>query len=676
MLPHFQRQYSWERRNWQTLLEDAFAIYQEYEQGQEPEHFLGSLVVINDGIRDGIIPAFNLVDGQQRLTTISLLLCAFHDLIRDEEPITARATRKFLFNLDTEGDIQFKVLPTNKYGDRAAYQAILTGRNPGATESSIPAAYNFLRQELSRKLADGQIVSKTFFEVLANCFQVVFIELGKEESPYKIFESLNAKGKPLSQADLVRNYIAMRLPSGKQEKVFTDYWAKIEALLQERRTVGRSRIGELTAFIRHYLAIESRILCSEEHIYARFRDRCERLSDDAFVEEIARLCRFAEYYNKLLRPEHEPDLEIRGGLLRLNILEVQPSYPLLLAAYDARESWLKQKDFKTLLEVLENYVVRRYLCGEPSNYLSKAFLPLWRDAVELMDAGLGIEMGGAGVNFGDALTRSIITRNYPPDRQVQQAVRTVKLYDQRNQNKVGLVLETINRHLSQDAGAYTVLIGKATIEHILPQTLSSEWKAELGEHAEQIYQDYLHTLGNLTLLSSEWNATLSNSSFSSKKLLLAGHGLRLNQGYFSQDIPRWDETAIIQRADSIASEVLEIWASLGEPPAVPEKNYGQPNAIVIRGERVEIPNKTWRQVRACVLEWVVKNYPQDFARLRRTINIFDDSIEGKNYPRSWHQLSNGVWAYCNGSARQQMNYCHRILATVGIQESEWQLEEA
>ncbi|MBW4636815.1 MAG: DUF262 domain-containing protein [Gloeocapsa sp. UFS-A4-WI-NPMV-4B04] len=296
VLPHFQREYSWGKSNWETLLNDALAIYEEYQPEKEPEHFLGSLVVINDGTINGVIPAFKVVDGQQRLTTISLLFCALRDIVQETHPGLARRIQRMLVNADEDGNVHFKLLPTTKYGDRDLYTKVILGEVITTTESNIPSAHAYSSKELKRKIDISEVIPEQFFIVLSNCFQVVFINLSHDESPYKIFESLNAKGKSLSQADLVRNYIAMKLPVAQQASVFTTQWEKIENLLQEKRTVGKSRLGELTAFIRHYLAMCSRVLCSEEHIYARFRDRLEKeFTTQAFIEEIANLRRFAEY---------------------------------------------------------------------------------------------------------------------------------------------------------------------------------------------------------------------------------------------------------------------------------------------------------------------------------------------------------------------------------------------
>lgn len=668
VLPHFQRQYSWDKSNWQTLLDDALAIYEEYNPDKEPEHFLGSLVVINDGTKNGFITAFTLVDGQQRLTTISLLLCAFRDLIDSTQSRLVNRIQKLLVNSDADGEAYFKLLPTNKYGDRQAYVSLIQKAEFGETESKIPLAYQYFYKELDKLFKSETIEPEKLLLILSNCFQVVFIELNKDESPYKIFESLNAKGKPLSQADLVRNYVAMKLPTAKQEKVFTEHWEKIENLLQESRTVGKSRIGELTAFLRHYLATHSRGLCSEAHTYARFRDRCEEFQqDNDFIQEIALLRRFAECYNKLLRPEYEKNLEIRNALLRLNVLEIQTAYPFLLMVYIAYEQKdLSIEQFVQTLYVLENYIVRRYICREQTNYLNKMFPTLWRDVNDEVREDL---------SFEEALRRVLISKNYPADYRIQQAIRSNKIYDDQSREKICLILESINRHLSKDSGGFTVLDGKATIEHLMPQTLREEWKVELGENFERVYQDYLNTLGNLTLVTQEWNSSLSNSPFLYKKQILEKHELRLNRDYFSGEIDRWNEQAILDRADFLSEKLLEVWSALGEPTPIEKVVYGKPVAITILGERIEIPNKTWRQVRVITVEWILQNRPQDFHKVREAIGIFDDSIEGKNYPRDWHRLSNGVWVYQSSSAKQHITYCRRILATIGISEFDWSIEE-
>jgi len=374
-LPAFQREYSWDKKQWDALLNDAFAIYDEYDPDDDnpPEHFLGSLVVINEGEHNSDIETYKLVDGQQRLTTISLMCCALRNLAESKHKKLAQKYNKLLVNSneDPDNDAFYKLIPTNKYGDKLAYQSIINNQsiNP-KLESSIPIAFRYIYEKVNEKLESGDIFPDNFYNIIVKCFQVVYIDLNKNESPYKIFESLNAKGKDLSQADLVRNYIAMRLPIKQQDRIFNKNWAKIEGLLQEKRTVGRSRIGELTAFVRHYLAAKSKNLCAEEHIYARFRDRCERhfSKENNFIDEIITLSKFAEYYDCLLRPSSEKDVSISVQLKRLNNLDLSTAYPFLIMLYDAYSTQkITKNQFVDVLKTVENYLVRRYLNGQPTN---------------------------------------------------------------------------------------------------------------------------------------------------------------------------------------------------------------------------------------------------------------------------------------------------------------------
>ncbi|MEG4998329.1 DUF262 domain-containing protein [Microcoleus sp. B4-D4] len=673
VMPHFQRQYSWETREWKDLLEDAIAIYDEYDPDREPEHFIGSLVVINDGTR-GIMTAFNLVDGQQRLTTLSLIFLVLRDIIKPTDQKLANKINKFVVNSDEEGegDVYFKLLPTKKYGDRQAYQAIiLEGNYNQFTESGIPKAYNYFRHEIESKVKEGELDIGKFFTVLQNCFQLVFIELNKDENPYHIFESLNAKGKPLTQADLVRNYIAMMLPTSQQENAFTKYWEKIEELLQEKRKVGKSGMGELTAFLRHYLAMQTRNLCAESHIYARFRDYCKKLDDQEFVLEIANLLKFAEYYNKLLRPETEVNQDIQTALIRLNTFDLSTAYPFLLMLYDEYKSQnIDLEEFIESLTLLENYLVRRYICGKQTNYLNKMFPSIWKD-VEAM------KNEDEEITLPEALQKVLIAKQYPNDNDVRQSINSRQLYEKNNQ-KIYLVIDTINRHLSKGTGGFTVLDQNPTIEHILPQTLSEDWKSDLGGEFQQIYRDYLHTLGNLTLVTSEWNAQLSNSSFLVKKQKLAEHALRINNDYFSQSINRWDEKAILERANFLSIKLIEIWPSLGEHEVFPTRTSGKPKLIKICGDEIPLSKQTWRQVTIQCCEWVIKNRSDSFekARISLTKSNFRDNMLDKNSSeiKRWHELSNGCWVHVDKTVSQHKEFCRRFLAAVGISEADWSIE--
>ncbi len=663
-LPYFQREYAWEQQNWQTLLNDIVDLYNIYDEEKPPEHFMGSLVVINEGMVHGTVPVFKLVDGQQRLITITLILCALAEIIKTSHPELHNKIRKYITNPDEPGEHRYKLLPTSKYKDRKTFISIIDNNlsHELTNGSRILPAYDFYLKEFSTRLYDGALEIERLFLVIINCLQVVFISLNGEEKPYQIFESLNAKGKPLTQADLVRNYIAMKLPEARQPEVFENHWSKIEELLQEKRLVGKSRLGELTAFLRHYLAFRSGVLGNEEHVYARFRDRIEAEFNDTekFEQEIITLQRFSGYYDRFLRPVHESDGDIRQKLKRLNILELSTAFPFLLALFDAQSRQeINKEQLLEALEIIENYSIRRYLTGEPTNYLNKVFPALWKD-VDL-------------TNFIPSLKEVILQRNYPADYAVLQKGITRRVYDNSSttRSKTTLVLETINVHLSlsQNQGGYTVLDNAPTIEHILPQTPSEQWKADVGENFNLVYDQYLDTLGNLTLVTSEWNSTLSNLPISQKRSKLAGHALLLNQQYFSQPISCWDDSAIKERANFLLTKVLEIWPAIGEITPPRQLIGVKPVKVIFLGD--EIPVSSWRDVIAKTTESIaglVDNF-EVFA------SSFPTYLSTAQFRGRCRQLANGWYVYVNLSANAVRSFCQSLVTKAGFTLNDWQVIE-
>lgn len=653
VLPHFQREYAWDKENWDILMSDLWDVYDIYNPDDEPEHFMGALVVIQDGTRNGTIPAFKLVDGQQRLTTISVLLCVLGKLVKDSHPALYKRIRKVLLNLDEKALLYYKLVPTAKQGDREAYLTILTHEaSPAGSESRIAGAFDYFLRHLRAKI--NRIDPEKLALVILNCLHVVFITLDQKERPYEIFESLNAKGKPLTAPDLVRNYIAMKLPEDDQETVFNRYWLGIEALLNENRT--RLGIGELTAFLRHYISLRSFSLCARDRVYPRFRERMEKefASTEAFIGEIETLYRYAVYYDRLLRPDHEPEKSVSVRLKRLNMLETTTAYPFLMQVYaDWEAGTLGAEQVVEILDIIENYTMRRYLANMPSNYTNKLFPALYRE----IDTGY----------YSDTLRRALITKNYPSDHFIREVMKGRSLYEAKAQPRLVFVLESINRHLSRDTGGYTVLDDSATIEHIFPQTPSDDWKNALSnDELDDILRDYVHTLGNLTLVTREWNSSLSNSAYPTKKQKLAHHALLMNSAYFSHpDAPQaWDKSAILARTDALTTILLQIWESMGEATADDGDYTGKkPYALTILGDTYEVTS--WRAVlikmteiglEFDVFEQMRERFPRTFSP-----DVRDNSI----------QLANGWWLYTPKSANAVMDFCKKTTDLIGLSDDEW-----
>jgi uncharacterized protein with ParB-like and HNH nuclease domain len=656
ILPHFQREYAWDRSNWETLLDDVFSIYKIYDPPRnEPEHFMGALVVISDGNRSGTIPAFKLVDGQQRLVTISLALCALGNVIEKTHSSVHRKIRKLLENEDEVGLLRYKLVPTEKYDDRRTYTAIIDGKlstSDFESRSRIISAYDYLFKQLRNRINSG-IDAERLFLVFANCLQVVFIDLDQRERPYEIFESLNAKGRALTQPDLIRNYIAMMLPEEYQQEAF-DAWARIEDLLRESRTV--SRIGELTAFLRHYLGFRNGALPNKEHVYARFRDQMKGKFDNpsSFVQEIYVLQGGAEIYDRFLRPEHEADVGIKQALERLGLLESTTAYPFLLFLFEQYHlGSIRRMDLIEGLQTIENYLMRRYLAGESTQYTSRMFPTLERDIV--LD------------NIGHSLREALLRRNYPTDLRIREVLPTLLMYEKRDNSLLEFLLSEINQYLSRGSGGYTILDGAATIEHIMPQDPSPIWKSHLGDSWKETYRDYLHTLGNLTIVTQEWNSKLSNAPFAEKRELFARHALKLNSSYFSELIPSWDAQAIRERAAKLTDIALAIWAAFGEPPAVVRPRKQKPATLIVRGEQYETAN--WRDVSFQMIEAAINLEPN--------FESFVEDLSSRYLTREPRErakeLSNGWWLYMSLSSDDVMALCERVAKTVGLEDDEWQI---
>lgn len=619
---------------------------------------MGSLVVIEEDSKKSLYQAYTLVDGQQRLTTISLMLCALRDCLEDANPIR-NAIQRYLFNVSAEGDLRFKIVPTVKYDDRRSYCAILDGDTAEGLRSRIGEAYSFFHTNLRTLLGKPKMDPQRLFDCMLGSLFIVFIELDRTDKPYKIFESLNAKGKPLSEADLVRNYIAMQLPPKLQQQVFDSYWSNIEDRLPERRKT--ANIPELTAFLRHYLAFHSGSLPREDQVYRRFRHRIENdltANRGEFVREIETLHRFSAYYDKLLRPANEPAEQIQAQLERLNVLESTTAYPLLIYFYDLHDNEaIGEDEFVQVLRVVENYLVRRFLAGEPTNYHNSMFASLARE--------LAITGGQSAANLKSALGQ----RNYPSDNRLVQRLEWNRIYSAGKSRRIVLILDMLNRHLSAGSGGFDVLDGPGTIEHIMPQSLSDDWKTYLGESWQEIHRELLNTIGNLTIVTQEWNSKLSNSPFSRKRKKLQDHAISLNSKYFACGIHSWDADAIRKRTEHLARLMLEVWPAFAEAPLSEGVKGKTPLTLTVLDNRFVV--RSWRGM---VLQMVnCLHDMQLLTDLENTLREFEWWItrDPGGLRRYYRQSSAGWWIQVNISAENSVHFCTMLAKFCGLSDDCW-----
>ncbi len=530
VVPLFQRPYSWERQEWQTLWDDIAELCD--SENPHP-HFFGSIVTIPARSVPEGVAKYSLIDGQQRYTTISILFAAVRQVAKQngEQILAEEIYERFLINKFSNGNDRFKLLPTQ--GDREQYQMLIREQPPNNDDSRLAKAYRFFESQVRK----AGIELRKLKEVVEKSLTIVRVLLDEKDDPYLVFESLNAKGRSLSQADLIRNYFLMRIDANKQDEIHRQFWRPIEEKLEEKK---------LTEFIRHYLVMRRGDFVKASETYFTLTTYVEKENRNA-DEELKTLCRFSTYYAKLLELHREPNDDIAQSLSRLNRLEVTTAYPFLLACYeDYANKTLSETDFLQVLQILENFIVRRFVCKIPTNQLNKVFAPLYR------------QVKAANFTFVESLKDILETRNYPKDYEFERNLRDAKLYGSGDRRvKTKFILENLEKSFEHREKA---LLDDLEIEHIMPQTLTDWWKSHLGENSELVHEANLDTLGNLTLTG--YNPELSNSNFDSKKSIYADSHLELNS-YFAE-IETWNESDIRLRGSELAKKCLEIWKYFGK----------------------------------------------------------------------------------------------------------------
>jgi len=529
IIPLFQRPYEWEEKHWETLWDDAL---ERYEVQKDLSHFMGTIVTMPSRSVPVGVSKHLVIDGQQRLTTLAILLCA----IRDELPESAKTEKSriqnhYLINDGYESWDYLKILPTQD--DRESFLSLVKG-DDFKERSQIKSAYRFFVKKLKGNDSDGNVIDvRRFLDTVERKLIIVSINLGEADDPYLIFESLNAKGSPLTQADLARNYFLMRFPIGEQESVYKNLWLPMQR-----------RLGDhLTEFMRHYLMRDGDEVIKSE-VYADLKRRLQELkttdSVKSILEEMGNL---SEFYLKFVKPREEKDPELQDRFYRLLNWEVTTSYALLLKIYDAYASTKISKDeIARCLQNIESFVVRRAVCNVPTNQLKKAFL----------QAAKNFRSENVVVWLRTELSSGTSGRRWPKDDEFKDAWGPYQAYSVPKRCK--LLLEALEESYGHKEIA---LLEDATIEHIMPQELTEAWRSMLGENYESVHNVYCNTIGNLTLTA--YNSELSNFSFSKKQDIYLNSHYSLNS-YFSK-CTKWDEIEIKTRATALWEKAKEVWPS-------------------------------------------------------------------------------------------------------------------
>lgn len=540
IIPLYQRNYDWKEENCDQLFQDLIKLHRSDRRG----HFFGSIVSsIQTGTEDRYI-----IDGQQRITTISLLLIAMVNANKDglieatDTKLVEKIFKRYLVDEYQEDERKVKLKPIKK--DMQAFDALLyQDKEQYVRESNVTRNYDFF---FDRVVHSGLTVDELFDAIKR--LEVINIRLDEEDDPQLIFESLNSTGLDLSEADKIRNYLLMSLAPAEQDNLYNRFWNPIEEYTKYNPS----------AFVRDYLTMKQGKIGRIDKIYFIFKEYAEHCSVSR-AELLADMHRYAHIYSQIDNASVGTD-RLNRKLAQLRTLDSAIAYPFFMAFFDyAAEQGMHDDDIYDVIDIIEAYWARRIICNLPSNVLNKVFSTLHRDVIGHI---CKIE-DGCVPSYTDVLTYVLLGKGrsaaFPTDNEVKADFATRQVYKMPANTRMFIMERMENRDSNERHDVVTELTEKnITIEHIMPQTLSDKWKTALGNDWERIHQQYLHTMANLTLTG--YNSQYSNLTFLEKKNMEKGYNdsaFRLNN--YVKTCDQWTETELRQRQQELLGVFLKLW---------------------------------------------------------------------------------------------------------------------
>jgi uncharacterized protein with ParB-like and HNH nuclease domain/predicted transport protein len=544
VIPIYQRTYSWTGKECRQLWDDIVRVG---SSDTSVAHFVGSIVYIEKGIYQVSSHSLLVIDGQQRLTTVTLLIAALALALGESEPVEDFSGEKlrgyYLLNPLEKGEKRFKLLLSQT--DRDSLTAIVSG-NALPKDCSLRVTQNFglFEDLLAQRKGDLAAVCRGLGRLM-----VVDIALSREhDNPQLIFESMNSTGKELSQSDLIRNFVLMGLEPELQARLYEEYWRPMEVGFGQE-----AYNAYFDGFMRHYLTAKTGEIPNVREVYDAFKQFHGSSVVNGGVEPLVRDLRSFAGYFQAMAMGAEADPELKLAFHDLRELKADVSYPFLIELYhDYAEGRLPKPDFVAAVRLVESYVFRRAICSIPPNSLNRTFA--------LFGRGLKKDRYMESIQAQFLMLPSY--RRFPGDEEFRREVQRRDLYNFRSRS---YWLRRMENHDRKER----VPVDEYTIEHILPQneSLSAAWKADLGPEWQRIQQTWLHTLGNLTLTG--YNSEYSDLAFAEKRDMNGGFKespVRLNEGL--GQLAAWNEETIRARAATLATKALSVWTGISLDPSV------------------------------------------------------------------------------------------------------------
>lgn len=541
IIPVYQRKYSWKIDNCRQLYDDLKKMI----VNQRSSHFFGSIV--SSVVPNGSKVEYHIIDGQQRLTTITLLLLAMRNLIvkgrllSQENSLADQINERFLISKWADEGDKIKLRPVKS--DRVALEKLFA-----ADEEEYDLASNLTinYQYFCDILLKQEVMVEQLYGAI-NKLQIISITLERDDNAQLIFESLNSTGLALSEGDKIRNYILMGLSPEDQYKYYDKYWAKIERCTED----------DVSNFVRDYLSIKQQMTPTISNVYQAFKKYVSQaqISTEPLLED---LLRYARLYEKLLKADSGlKDDSVDACLYRMKRLEITVTRPFFMEVLRLnKDGKLSNGEVREILSLTESYLFRRNICDVPTNALNKIFLTLNKEV---------IRYDNSTDNYVEKLKYALLNKKesgrFPNDEEFVVALSNKQVYNMRGKYRAYLferyendgTLETKDVYKHFDNHDYS-------IEHIMPQTLTPYWIDALGDHAVEIHANWKDRLANLTLTA--YNSNLSNKTFEEKRDILTkggyqGSGLRMNQAIASKT--SWGLAELEERDRAMTARAKEIW---------------------------------------------------------------------------------------------------------------------